>query len=72
MTASMRKLVGGLGMIGFVLVYALIAMSLADSRPVNEAPELLRTLIYVVLGLAWVAPIMPLISWMENGRIRRR
>ena len=29
-------------MLAFVLVYALVAMALADSRPVNEAPELAR------------------------------
>jgi predicted membrane channel-forming protein YqfA (hemolysin III family) len=68
----MRKLAGGVGMIAFVMIYALIAMSLADSRPVNEAPELARTAIYVVLGLAWVLPIMPLIVWMERGRLTRR
>ena len=72
MTPRIRKLVGGVGMITFVLVYALLAMSLADSRPVNEAPELARTAIYVVLGLAWIAPMMPLIVWMESGRFRRR
>ncbi len=72
MTPRMRKLAGGVGMIAFVMIYALIAMSLADSRPVNEAPELARTAIYVVLGLAWVLPIMPLIVWMERGRLTRR
>jgi predicted membrane channel-forming protein YqfA (hemolysin III family) len=68
----MRKLAGGVGMIAFVMIYALIAMSLADSRPVNEAPELARTAVYVVLGLAWVLPIMPLIVWMERGKLTRR
>ena len=72
MTARVRKLIGGAAMLGFVLVYALVAMALADSRPVNEAPELWRTAVYVVLGLAWVAPMMPLIVWMERGRLRRR
>ena len=38
MSPRVRKLVGGVGMIAFVLVYALVAMALADSRPVNEAP----------------------------------
>ncbi len=68
----MRKLTGGIAMLGFVLLYALVAMALADSRPVNEAPELLRTTVYVVLGLAWILPMMPLIVWMERGRLRRR
>jgi predicted membrane channel-forming protein YqfA (hemolysin III family) len=72
MTPRVRKLVGGFGMIAFVLVYALFAMALADSRPVSQAPELMRTAIYVVLGLAWVLPMMPLIVWMERGALRRR
>jgi predicted membrane channel-forming protein YqfA (hemolysin III family) len=72
MPPRMRKLIGGAGMLAFVLVYALVAMALADSRPVNEAPELARTAIYVVLGLIWVLPLMPLILWMERGRFTRR
>ena len=28
-----------------------------------------RTAIYIVLGLAWVLPMMPLIVWMERGRL---
>jgi hypothetical protein len=68
----MRKLAGGAFMLAFVLIYAVVAMALADSRPVNEAPELLRTTVYIVLGLAWVLPMMPVIVWMERGRLRRR
>jgi predicted membrane channel-forming protein YqfA (hemolysin III family) len=66
MSPRFRKLVGGFVMIAFVLVYALVAMALADSRPVHEAPALLQTGLYVVLGLAWVLPLMPLIRWMER------
>ena len=72
MSPRMRKLIGGMVMLGFVLIYALIAMALADSRPVNQAPEYLRTAIYIVLGLAWVGPMMPLIVWMERGTFTRR
>jgi hypothetical protein len=72
MKPRVRKLIGGIGMLAFVLVYALVAMALADSRPVNEAPELARTALYVVLGLAWILPLMPLIVWMERGALRRR
>ena len=72
MNARTRKLVGAAAMLTFVIVYALVAMALADSRPVNEAPELWRTAVYVVLGLVWVLPLMPLIVWMERGSFRRR
>jgi hypothetical protein len=62
-----RKFVGAVAMLIFVVVYALIAMMLAQARPTQEAPVLLQTLIYAVLGLAWILPLMPLIRWMEGG-----
>ena len=61
-----RKFIGGGVMIVFVIFYALIAMALAQSRPLQEAPALIQSLGYMVLGLAWVLPLMPLIKWMEQ------
>jgi hypothetical protein len=66
MRPRLRKLLGGAAMLAFVLFYALVAMALADSRPVSEAPAWARALLYVVLGLAWVPPMMPLVLWMER------
>jgi hypothetical protein len=42
-------------------------MALAQSRPVQEAPDLLRGLYYVLVGMAWILPMLPLIQWMEGG-----
>jgi predicted membrane channel-forming protein YqfA (hemolysin III family) len=70
MAPHFRKLLGAFVMIAFVLVYALVAMALADSRPMREAPALVQTVLYIVLGLAWVLPLMPLIRWMERTRRR--
>ncbi len=66
MTPRTRKLLGGFVMIVFVVFYALVAMALADSRPMHDASGFVQTLMYIVLGLAWVLPLMPLISWMER------
>jgi predicted membrane channel-forming protein YqfA (hemolysin III family) len=66
MPKRIRKFVGALAMISFVIVYALIAMALAQSRIVREAPGLLQALYYIVLGMGWVLPMMPLIKWMER------
>ncbi len=52
-------------MIGFVMVYGPLAMALAESR-ILEAPKILQALAYLVLGLAWVLPLMPLIRWMAR------
>ena len=67
MSPRFRKLLGAFVMIAFVLVYALVAMAVADSRPMHEAPAMVQTLLYIVLGLAWVLPLMPLVRWMEGG-----
>jgi hypothetical protein len=71
MPARIRKLVGGVVMIVFIAIYALIAMALAQSRPLQEAPALVQTLGYAVLGLAWTLPLAPLIAWMERPDRRR-
>ena len=71
MPIRQRKLIGMILMVSFVMVYALVAMALAQSRPVQEAPELLRGLYYVVVGMGWILPILPLIKWMEGGRAKQ-
>jgi hypothetical protein len=65
-----RKLIGTLAIFVFVIVYGPLAMALAESR-ILEAPKLVQTLAYLVLGLAWVLPLMPLIRWMERPDLDR-
>jgi hypothetical protein len=60
-----RKLIGTLAIFVFVLLYGPLAMAIAESR-ILEAPKLVQTLAYAVLGLAWILPLMPLIRWMER------
>jgi len=66
MSRRTRKFIGSIATIAFVIVYALVAMALAQSRVVQESSAILQGLYYVVLGLAWVLPLMPLIRWMER------
>ncbi len=55
-------------MLAFVIVYALIAMALAQARPLQEASKLIQGVSYAIMGIAWIIPIFPLIKWMEGGR----
>ena len=66
MSKRQRKFLGGVGMLIFVVFYALIAMALAQSRPIQEAPALVQSVSYAILGLAWTLPLLPLIKWMER------
>lgn len=66
MPKRIRKLIGAFAMVAFVIVYALVAMALAQARALQDANTLVQTVAYIVLGLAWIFPLMPLISWMER------
>ena len=60
-----RKLIGTVVMLAFIFFYALFAMAVAEGR-ISEAPKLIQTLAYIVLGLIWIVPLMPLIRWMAK------
>ena len=60
-----RKLVGTVLILLFVLIYGPVAMAIAESR-ILAAPQVVQVLAFVVLGLAWVVPLLPLIRWMER------
>ncbi|MBM6595584.1 DUF2842 domain-containing protein [Microvirga pudoricolor] len=60
-----RKFVGAVVLVAFICVYALMAMAIAEGR-VRDAGTLMQTIVYIVLGLIWVLPVMPLIRWMEK------
>ena len=61
-----RKLIGAVAMLAFVAVYALAVMAMAEAPAVREASGLVRGMFYVIGGISWIAPIMPLIKWMER------
>jgi hypothetical protein len=63
----LRTFIGTIGILVFVCVYALVAMALAESR-ILEAPKLVQTLAYMLLGIVWIFPVMPVIRWMEGPR----
>lgn len=62
-----RKLVGSVLMIGLVVVYALVAMALAQGR-ITEAPAWAQVILYAALGMMWIFPAMVIIRWMEKPR----
>jgi uncharacterized membrane protein YuzA (DUF378 family) len=60
-----RKFLGTIFMLVFVCVYALAAMAVAQGR-VQDASKLVQLIFYLVVGLAWILPLLPLIRWMER------
>ncbi|WP_298428518.1 DUF2842 domain-containing protein [Rhodoblastus sp.] len=66
MRSRQRKLIGAIFMVFFVVVYALLAMVLAQATALKVENAALRLLIFAVLGLGWAVPMIPLIAWMER------
>jgi len=65
MKARVRKAIGGLGIVGFVILYAVAAATIGD-----HIPKVIwaQALFYIVAGTAWGLPLIPLILWMNRGR----
>ena len=53
-------------LLGLILLLALL-VGLLSSR-VSGWPVLLQALFYAAVGIAWIAPLKPLIRWMQTGR----
>jgi hypothetical protein len=65
MSIRVRKLIGTIALLALVIVWALGAMALA--QPVLATGNRLAEAVYYVLaGIGWVLPAMPLISWMSR------
>jgi len=71
MSIRTRKLIGAVALLILVTVWALVAMAIAQFPPIFQNP-LIAGAYYVVAGIGWVLPAMPLIKWMSGQPIRSR
>ena len=65
MNIRTRKLIGTIALITLACTWALLAMALAQSVLTN-VNGWTAALFYVVAGLGWVLPAMPIVSWMSR------
>jgi len=65
MSIRTRKLIGAVALLALVILWGLLAMALAQSVLTN-INGWVATIYYIVAGLGWVLPAMPLISWMAK------
>ena len=63
MRIRVRKLVGTVALVLLVSVWGLLAMALAQSV-LTDINGFVAATYYVVAGLGWVLPAMPLVKWM--------
>ena len=65
MPLRLRKFIGAILLITLVVSWALVAMALAQAQAI-KANGFIEVIYYVVAGLAWVLPAMPLVRWMSR------
>ena len=65
MTIRTRKLFGAVALIILAAVWALTGMVVAQ-MPWLAQSGLLQAIFYVVAGMGWVLPAMPIVSWMSR------
>lgn len=68
MAPSTRSVVGMFGVLALIAVWAVIVASFASQIARLWFP--LQMLIYVVAGLVWIFPAMPIMRWIVTGRFR--
>ena len=66
---SWRKPVGIFVILLLIAGWAVLVASLAGT--IGDWPVLVQALFYLITGLVWIAPLKPLVRWMETGRFRQ-
>ena len=64
----MRKLLGMAAILGWILAWSVLIATLADG--VAGIHWAVTALFFIIAGIAWIAPLRPLLRWMETGRWR--
>ncbi len=65
MTIRARKFFGTIALLVLVVVWSMMGMTLAQTRWLASS-GLLQAIFYIVAGIGWVLPAMPIVSWMAR------
>lgn len=58
-----------IGIIGLLCALTLYAVAVASASPIiGQFHVLVQTLVYIILGVAWLLPLRRYLIWMETGR----
>lgn len=63
MTSPVRRLVGSIALVAFLLIYVFFAMAIGDVIVATKS-GLVQFVYFVAAGLLWVAPAGLLVKWM--------
>ena len=68
MTPTWRKPFGVFLILVLIAIWCVLVASL--SGWIGSLHALVQAAIYVFLGIVWIAPLKPLLRWMETGAFR--
>lgn len=63
MNASTRKALGSLGLLLYLFMYVVLAVTLGER--LHDLSWWVPALYYTAAGFAWVIPLRPLFRWMN-------
>ena len=64
-----RSVIGIFAVLALIAGWAIIVTSFSAEIALLWGP--LQLLVYVIAGLAWIFPAMPIMRWIVTGRWRR-
>ncbi len=65
---SWRKPAGMLAIMVLITVWVYLIVSLSDY--IGQIHILAQAVVYLIAGIVWIAPLRPLMIWMETGSFR--
>ena len=65
MPLRLRKFIGAIALFVLVIVWALVAMALAQAPAIREN-AILSVAYYAIAGLGWALPAIPIVTWMNR------
>jgi hypothetical protein len=65
MPIRLRKFIGAILLLVLVIAWALVAMAVAQA-PIIFDNMIASVAYYVIAGIGWVLPAMPIVSWMSR------
>ena len=71
MPIRLRKFIGAVALFVLVIVWALVAMALAQAPAIHDS-TFASIAYYVIAGIGWVLPAMPLVRWMSGSGTRNQ
>ena len=51
--------------LAIMIVYAFLTMIIAVGH-LQDAPHIVQALYFLIAGMAWALPVMPVIKWMQR------